>query len=210
MEFLGSGRIQADNVSGMPSGNGARTLSAWIYSFGPHQGSVITLGDPNTGTNARFSLLVNGSSLRVVGQGNDHFNVPFGDNMWTHVAVTHDGSTLRIYVDGTEMDSNTSFNSNLDASRPLLVGARDNGGQERFEGLIDNVSVWNVARSALEIQSEMDGDSLTGETGLVAWYTFVEGFGSTATDYSGSFNDGTIHGASYSTSSICDGQTPSE
>ncbi len=204
MEFLGSQRIQADNVSGMPSGNGARTVSAWIYTYGPHQGNVVTLGDTN-GTNARFSLLVNGSSLRVVGQGNDHFNVPFSDNVWTHVAVTHDGSTLRLYVDGVEADSNSNFNSNLDSSRPLLVGARDNGGAERFTGLIDNLSVWNVARSASEVQSDMDGNSLNGETGLVVWYTFAEGFGGTATDYSGNNNDGTIHGASYSTSSICDG-----
>ena len=204
MEFMGSQRIQADNVSGMPSGNGARTLSAWIYSYGPHQGNVITLGDTN-GTNARFSLLVNGSSLRVVGQGNDHFNVPFSDNTWIYVAVTHDGSTLRIYVDGFEEDSTTNFNSNLDSSRPLLVGARDNGSDERFNGLIDNLAVWNVARSASEILSDMVGTSLSGEAGLSVWYTFAEGSGSTATDYSGSNNDGTIHGAGYSTSSVCDG-----
>ena len=204
MEFLGAQRLQADNVSGMPSGNGPRTLSAWIYSYGPHQGNVINLGSPN-GTNARFSLLVNGSSLRVIGQGNDHFNVPFFDNTWTHVAVTHDGSTLRIYVDGVEMESNSGFSSNLDSSQPLLVGARDNGSSERFNGLIDNMTVWNVARSAAQIQSEMDGESLTGETGLVAWYTFAEGSGGAATDYSGSNNDGTIHGASYSMSSVCDG-----
>ena len=65
-----------------------------------------------------------------------------------------------------------------------------------FEGVISEVRVWNTARTQTEIQDNMN-TVLTGtETGLVAYYKFDEGTGTTLTDYAGT-NDGTIYGASW-------------
>ena len=59
-----------------------------------------------------------------------------------------------------------------------------NGG---FTGKIDELRIWNVARSDAEITATMK-QRLTGkETGLVVYYTFDEGTGTSSTDLVGSY-----------------------
>ncbi len=63
---------------------------------------------------------------------------------WTHIVVTYDGTTLRIYVNGTDSGSDTSTLSLTATSAPFLVGAApDVGGP--FVGAIDEVAVYGAA-----------------------------------------------------------------
>jgi hypothetical protein len=63
-----------------------------------------------------------------------------------------------------------------------------------YEGVIDEVRIWNVARTASEINSNMNTCLVGNETGLEVYYRMSEGSGSTLTDYAGS-NNATIYGA---------------
>jgi hypothetical protein len=64
------------------------------------------------------------------------------------------------------------FRINLDNTlNPVhLIGRVDN----YFEGMIDEVRIWNVARTKSQIQSNMDNTLSGSETGLVAYYKFEE------------------------------------
>ena len=63
--------------------------------------------------------------------------------------------------------------------------------QEYFNGIIDEVRIWNVARTAEQIQANIN-TTLTGqEEGLVGYWNFDDG---TAKDLSGNGNDGTLFG----------------
>lgn len=72
-----------------------------------------------------------------------------------HVALTFDGTTLRLYVDG-QLDASViaaeSRISHFD-SDPILIGASNYCCDylRRFEGQIDNVRVWDFARTDAEI-----------------------------------------------------------
>ena len=74
-------------------------------------------------------------------------------NAWTHVAVTFDGTTVHLYVNGTQASTVNSGNI------PTSTGALRIGGNatwgEYFSGVIDEARVDNTALSATHIQADM-------------------------------------------------------
>jgi hypothetical protein len=71
---------------------------------------------------------------------------------WYHVAGVFDGSSLRIYLNGS-MEASKSFSGLIrESSAPLLIG-RNGGGGDSFKGMIDDLRIYGRALSASEIQS---------------------------------------------------------
>jgi len=108
-------------------------------------------------------------------------NIPTGvylnDNKWHHVALSFqsgvtDGTS--IYVDGVKKLTFTFSVSYQGVSYGIGNGST-NDNIQHFNGQIDEVRIWNVARSESDIQTAMY-DEITGtETGLVAYYNFNQG-----------------------------------
>ena len=67
-----------------------------------------------------------------------------------------------------------------------------------WDGFIDDVSMFNVALSAEQIDYILDLGISGSEDNLVGAWDFNEGQGSTLTDLSGNGNNGTIYGATWS------------
>lgn len=74
-------------------------------------------------------------------------------NTWSHVACTYDGSTLAIYLDGTALYTQTGGTALSTAGTTGISLAADNppGAGSQLVGLLDEVRVLSVARSAAEI-----------------------------------------------------------
>jgi hypothetical protein len=75
-------------------------------------------------------------------------------NAWTHVALTYDGATLRLYVNDNLAASQPRTGSIQTNSNPLWIGGNSPYG-EYFQGMIDEVRVYNRALSQAEIQTDM-------------------------------------------------------
>jgi glucose/arabinose dehydrogenase len=75
-------------------------------------------------------------------------------NQWSHLASTYDGTTLRIYLNGTQVGSIAQTGSLEVNANPLRIGG-DTYPNEFFPGLIDNLRIYNRALSAAEIQTDM-------------------------------------------------------
>jgi hypothetical protein len=73
---------------------------------------------------------------------------------WQHVAVTYDGSTARIYVDGTEVASK-AFSGNVGDSNVWRIGAYGASPAGFFDGLIDEVRIYKQALTASQIQTDL-------------------------------------------------------
>jgi hypothetical protein len=73
-------------------------------------------------------------------------------NTWTHVAGVWDGATLRLYVNGTQVRSTPLSGAASQGDQPLYVGGNAVWG-EWFQGVIDDVSVWDKALTAAEVLS---------------------------------------------------------
>ena len=75
-------------------------------------------------------------------------------NSWTHLAETYDGSSVRLYVNGTLVSTTAAAGSLASSTSPLRIGGNSIWG-EYFSGLIDEVRVYNRALSAAEIAQDM-------------------------------------------------------
>ena len=116
--------------------------------------------------------------------------------VWRHVAITYraDTDTLRIYRDGGLVL--TSFGA-LAAVTPvadMLFGRYDSDccGAQYFEGVLDEVRIWNTWRDGTALQATMSSCLVGDEPSLVGYWRFDETGGQTLLDDSPSSNHGTL------------------
>ena len=119
---------------------------------------------------------------------------------WHHVAMTYGNSTLKIYLDGIEVHTETVQGGNVTESSRVNIGGWENFDETfsgSMDGKIDEISVWNKALTVVEVQNYMN-TALTGnESDLVGYWNFNEGEGTTLTDQTSNGNNGTIVGATW-------------
>ena len=87
--------------------------------------------------------------------------VPVG--LWTHLAATYDGTTQRLYVNGTQVSSLAVAGTIITSTSPLKIGGNAIWG-EWFNGTIDEIRIYNRALTATEIQTDMN-TSITAPDG---------------------------------------------
>ena len=75
-------------------------------------------------------------------------------NTWTHLATTYDGVNQVLYVNGVQVASRAQSGPIKVSAGPLRIGGDSIWG-DYFQGLIDEVRVYNRALSASEIQADM-------------------------------------------------------
>jgi hypothetical protein len=89
---------------------------------------------------------------------------------------TASGAGQKIYVNGFEQalvsDNSYTFIDNADDKR---IGVGTNGNDQFFSGMLDEVRLWNVARSSSDIQNWMNTTLQGNENGLVSYYRFDKG-----------------------------------
>ena len=119
----------------------------------------------------------------------------FPEGEWHHIAVSFDISIgdVKAYIDGSEITldlSGTMGGSIYNSAQEVLVGARKNGTiQSYYDGLIDEVRVWNDVRTQTEVQDNRFATLSGSESGLVAYWQF----NSTSTDATSNGNDLVLH-----------------
>lgn len=175
------------------------TMECWInvpnYTSNVHymslyQNSYIVLGD---WANGEFSTWVNGvNPISIDATSNPSANA------WHHVAFVYDGSNQIIYVDGVQVAitaaTGTVTQNATTYNQGLVIGARYSTSTQFVNGMFRDVRMWEVARTQVDIQNNMNATLTGSETGLVAYYTFSDGVGSsTVTDQTGNGNTLTLY-----------------
>jgi fibronectin type 3 domain-containing protein len=82
--------------------------------------------------------------------------------VWSHLAASYDGTTLRLYVNGTQVSSVAQSGALTNSAGALRIGGNTVWGDEYFSGLIDEVRVYERALSAAEIQADRDRPVVPG------------------------------------------------
>lgn len=96
-------------------------------------------------------------------------------NSWNHIALTYDGTTAKLYVNGQLMKSNAlAAASYIKGTSALILGSRASGGLN-YSGSIDEVRMWTIARTQAEIQNSMYSELAGNESGLLSYYKFNQG-----------------------------------
>lgn len=111
-------------------------------------------------------------------------------DIWQHVAVTVSNNTVgTIYLNGQPQTTTGSADiSTANTAQDMLIGSVNN--YFYFSGQIDEVRIWNVARTQAEISQCKDLRLIGNESGLVAYYRFDEGSGTAVNDSAGGDNSG--------------------
>src|SRR5690349_18273028 len=121
-------------------------------------------------------------------------------NVWHHAAATYDGSSWRLYLDGV-LDGTLSVGQppRADSIQHAAIGSAltsTGAAAGFFQGQVDEVRIWNVARSAGELAGSRF-DELTSGTGLIGRYGLNEGSGSSVGTSVGSVNGTTVAGPTW-------------
>lgn len=95
-------------------------------------------------------------------------------NTWYHIAVTYDNAQTKIYLDGVEVANQVNNETLIVDNNPLLLGFSASSGHP-WDGMMDEVRFWNVARTLTEIQEDMDNELSGLEPELMLYYNFDDG-----------------------------------
>ena len=187
----------------------ALTVSVWIKPNSDQTTSVIDRF-PGVGSGYRICLRsaaystpgVIWASVTGTSAASPHNTYIAGQ--WIHItAVFKNNNYVKLYLNGSLIDEQaTSFTFNS-YNEPLEFGRLNSPGgwspTEFFDGLMDDVTMWNVELDSTEIQNYMNCPPTGNESGLVGYWNFEEGSDNTAFDQTSNGNDGTINGATYDT-----------
>ncbi|HEX9968962.1 MAG TPA: LamG-like jellyroll fold domain-containing protein, partial [Acidimicrobiales bacterium] len=186
-EFFHSGATAGDVLD--MSGGQAFTVEAWVKPAVDASGTMRLLAKEHTNGSGRQGWLlfvkpdnslgferIRDGSINGVGGGVTRPGV------WTHVAGTYDGTTMRLYVDGAEVGNATSTLDLIDNPAPLYIG-------ESLRGMVDEAAVYTSALANFRVSARWRNFkqavySAQADAPLAYW-RLSETAGTTALDSSG-------------------------
>ncbi|MFC3963116.1 LamG-like jellyroll fold domain-containing protein [Nocardia jiangsuensis] len=172
------------------------TVEAWIRPTAPN--ATIVAKYDEGGAGGSFALALADTGKLTVRRGGGALvessrTVPM--DAYIHVAVTFTDSRVLLFLDGEPAGAGL-LPVPAATTTALLIGARRAGGAPTalFNGEIDELRIWDRARSAAELVRDR-GQRLAGnEPGLIAYYRFDEGSGTALFDHTDGACDGTLVG----------------
>ena len=178
-----------------PSSSQVYTFACWFKES--YNGGYIV----SRGHNTHWIEMHNAGNLTSGTSSNSfgttyYYNTMITMNTWYHVAIIYDGNAFKQYINGVETFS-IAGNAVTPVSDMLL--GKDPNHTADYTGFIDDVCLWDIPLTETEIQQYMDCPPIGTESGLVGYWNFEEGSGTTALDLTSNGNNGTINGATYST-----------
>jgi len=94
--------------------------------------------------------------------------------------MTWDGTAVKAFVNGVEKASKTNPGKSLaTGTSSFIVGGYP---PNFFNGIIDELRIWKIARSAADIAGTMNHTLVGNETGLTGYWKFDETMGTSAAD----------------------------
>ena len=197
--------------------DGGGTIELWVYPRSDGVGDAGRIVDKEVapagytfymenddGVNVRLVFRYQFSTTNGVWRSDNIFPL----NQWSHVVIAYDADAVAnnpiFYRDSasitvTEVTTPVGTRG-ADSGAALSIGVDTGAGTAFFDGFVDEVRIWNDIRTATEVADNYKKSILSSSAGLVGYWKFDEGSGTTAQDATTNNNDGTITGATYGTS----------
>lgn len=198
LDFDGVGDYVSCGTALTITGSVARTVEAWAYARSFNNGGIFQAGSMGE-TLRDFSLrtysLTNIWRLQFWDVDVD---LILADSLdaWHHYALTYDGASVQFYYDGVLITNQVIA---LDTGPADFVVGRWR--DDLFDGQIDELRVWDHARTEVDIIENMRHELNGDEAGLLAYYPFNQQSTTalddvTTNDYSGTLAGDPTWGAS--------------
>lgn len=188
------------------------TIQAWVYYMGGNNVGTIFMDATSHGGND-FIIDMNSNGIGILADKSgatlsyEDANAITGLNLgnaWHHITWTMTSSVSKIYLDGELKTTKIESGSNIGyhAANPSIGRWWDEWSDFKyFNGLIDELRIWNTTLEQSDIQSNMHKELTGSENGLIGYWPFNEGTGNIAFDKTSNNNDGIIYGGAWVSSS---------
>ena len=182
------------------------TIETWVRFDGLPGGNIATIASKDAGGGGQNKWIF-GYTQGYAGINNAlflHINGSFGSDwlqssfwtpvvgQWYHVAVVKTGNSYAFYINGVASGTGTTTVAVPVPAADLLLGQAEGG--FLLQGALDDTRIWSTARTALQIQSNMNHGLTGSETGLAGYWKFDEGSASVLNDSTAHATNGTFSG----------------
>jgi len=199
--------VDITNSPSLSNIDSAITMEVWVKPVNQYYNYIICKGVSNVnystelldGLHPAFSLY--GLVIDYTGAINFWSRLKLSTSLtadaWTHLAITYQlGEGIRIYKNGALLHS-TNATGILDPGHEnLRIGALINSTYHLyFKGTLDELRIWKIRRTQMEISTSMKAKLTGAENGLVGYWNFDEApVSGILKDLSPYHNDGTLYG----------------
>lgn len=172
------------------------TIAAWVYNAATSADKMI-FDARDAGSDGIILYSGVDEKPRYVVNSNSLVAASAYSNEWIYIVGTYDGTTQKLYIDGSE-DQSGATSQTISTTTDARIGARSHTSPASYlDGNLANVAIWNRALSSDEINSVMwksyDALEASEKSGLQAWYSLDDIDGTSVPDSSGNGNNGTAY-----------------
>jgi len=159
----GSSYITIDDSSDFDFSTTGFTIQTWVKPFSlTANDRIITKGTTND-SEWMISIGTDNASVRVFAEDSGNADLDSEDtfstlslNTWAMITVVVDtpNDQILFYKDDGSVESKTgaSWSGHFNGDAPLIIGANEALGADRFDGIIDDVKIYNRVLSSSEIE----------------------------------------------------------
>ena len=194
LSFDGGDRVVIPHNAAYNFGTGNFTMEAWVnlpYTTGNRPIISKRLTGANGGS---FMFMVYGGTRLLLQINSYNFLSTTFPNIYDgnchHIAVTREGTTLSFYLDGVLRGTSTSSGS-ISSANPINL-FYDHTDNRHTTGTLDEVRLWNLARTETQLASQRSVHIPGNTPGLVGYWDMNEGAGQVVYDVSSTANNGSL------------------
>jgi len=121
------------------------TISQWVWANISNQSTYASTFaiDDSAGSNQSFQHMISGGKWKL----HNNQSLEFGDvnpKKWTHLVTVFESGNTRQYMDGVLVNTNFYPNGSINNFDLYKIGV-NRAGNSHFEGMIDNLMIWDTA-----------------------------------------------------------------
>jgi hypothetical protein len=185
----------------LPLGNAPRTVELWLKVSAADWAPQHTPFEYGTRDNLFFEAFAVDLDVfpdielyhrGLHSEGSRYFDSGASADTWTHVAATYDGAQSNLFVNGSLVGTRVYSDGLQTGASSFFLGSTPYN-ENFLTGVVDEVRIWSVARSQLEIQQSMSLQLAGSEASLAAYWR-LDDEAPALVDSSPQGNDGIVEG----------------
>lgn len=165
----------AVTIPDIDNGLSSYTMEGWVY-WSPNTPNDIEFlfGKTTSQMEVHFGG-IGDNGIRFIPQSGIFVDAPnaMPINKWTHIAITFNAASAiaKLYVNGVEKGSATIYGVNANTADNFMIGVRGDG-SFHLTGKVDEVRIWNYARTEQQIRENMHLIPSDESNGMTHYYQF--------------------------------------
>ncbi|MEA3288347.1 MAG: LamG-like jellyroll fold domain-containing protein [Candidatus Marinimicrobia bacterium] len=172
------------------------TIEGWFKTAGGQDQTLFSAVDPADGVvKTQLQMLADGT-IQLTHNASVSFDLAsatsYHDEIWHHVAATHDGVDVTLYVDAVAVATTQEASFITEELEFVLGRAAPDVSSAYYIGMLDEFRVWDYGRIDTQVSGTMMQTLVGDESGLQAYWNLNEGNGEIIEDLTSNNNGGVL------------------